>query len=54
MAESLIWAAVLTAVLLRCCFRWALNLPMPLWPTIDIVRSSWPALTVSELRVTRP
>jgi putative tricarboxylic transport membrane protein len=33
--ESLIWAAVLAAFC-SLLFPWGLNLPIPLWPTIDI------------------
>jgi len=36
--ESLIWAAVLAAFC-SLLFPIALNLPMPLWPTIDLVRA---------------
>jgi len=36
--ESLIWAAVLTAFC-SLLFPWGLNLPLPLWPTIDIAHA---------------
>jgi putative tricarboxylic transport membrane protein len=36
--ESMIWAAVLT-LFCSLLFPWGLNLPLPLWPTIDIART---------------
>jgi putative tricarboxylic transport membrane protein len=35
--ETLIWAAVLTAFC-ALLFPWGLNLPLPMWPTVDILR----------------
>ncbi len=35
--ESMIWAAVLT-LFCSLLFPWGLNLPLPMWPTIDIMR----------------
>jgi putative tricarboxylic transport membrane protein len=34
--ETIIWAAVLTAFC-ALLFPWGLNLPLPMWPTIDIL-----------------
>ena len=35
--ETIIWAAVLT-LFCSLLFPWGLNLPLPIWPTIDILR----------------
>lgn len=35
--ETLIWSAVLT-LFCSLLFPWGLNLPLPIWPTIDILR----------------
>ena len=34
--ETVIWAAVLT-LFCALLFPWGLNLPLPMWPTIDIL-----------------